>query len=316
MKESFGPVVDAYRASIDEQLERADSPQPDLAAVLTRARQLGSTMTADAEPEALGIDEDPEASAALADFVDAYRQQRDHEVDAAAPPRPSGKRLSRVTVVLGLVAAAAIAVWALGSLRGSWVGSTPEEPSGQQAVDAAASGGRGHGGFAASQQPPLAPRTTVREAKPPIESEPGLLPEVDPEPEAEPDPPALEPAPSRPTKAARSVEQRIETLDAEARRAWRRGDLAKAERKFRALIDIGKRRRAAEVAYGDLFAVVKQRRHSLVPVWNAYLRRFPKGRFAEDASAGLCGAATGDARSICWDRYREKFPRGRHQDHK
>lgn len=314
MSEPFDPALDAYRASIDAELDQPGGPQPDLAAMLTRARQLGSTMAADPEPEALGIDEDPGASAALAQFVDAYRQQRDHEVDAAAPPRPSQRRLSRVTVVIGLLAAAAIAFWALGSLQGSLVGSAPDEPMGQQAVDAAASGGQG--GFAASRQPEPTPQPAVRVPNRTVEDGASELPEPEPEPELEPEPPAVEPTPTRPSKAAPSVDQRIESLDEDARRAWRRGDLAKAERKFRALIDIGKRRRAAEIAYGDLFAVVKQRGHSLVPVWKAYLRRFPKGRFAEDASAGLCGAAKGEARATCWDQYREKFPGGRHQDRK
>ncbi|MCA9634570.1 MAG: hypothetical protein KC420_00860 [Myxococcales bacterium] len=48
-------------------------------------------------------------------------------------------------------------------------------------------------------------------------------------------------------------------------------------------------------------------------VWEEYLRRFPRGRYADDARAGLCRRADDADASECWRRYLEAFPRGTHR---
>jgi hypothetical protein len=47
-------------------------------------------------------------------------------------------------------------------------------------------------------------------------------------------------------------------------------------------------------------------------LWSQYLEVFPKGRFADDARAGLCRHAPTDARASCWQQYLDDFPAGTH----
>lgn len=115
-----------------------------------------------------------------------------------------------------------------------------------------------------------------------------------------------------PTRDEPSIDERIATLDAEAQALWREGKLAAAEDKFREITRIGGLRRSVELAYGEMFALVRQQKRDQQPVWREYLQRFPRGRYAEDAQAGLCRRATGAERERCWQQYREKFPGGMH----
>lgn len=106
----------------------------------------------------------------------------------------------------------------------------------------------------------------------------------------------------------------LDDLEAQALAAWRAGDLATAER---LMLKIAKSSRAAraELAYGDLFALARQRRGvaGQVAMWRDYLRRFPRGRFADDARGGLCRRAENadDARA-CWTDYLRHHPSGTH----
>jgi hypothetical protein len=105
-----------------------------------------------------------------------------------------------------------------------------------------------------------------------------------------------------------SVDQ-LRALAEEAHRLWRAGDRAGAEAKFERIVKLGGRSSAAELAYGDLFALARQLHDAgkQRARWRAYVKRFPKGRFADDARAGLCRAG-GDA--SCWRDYLRDFPRG------
>ena len=146
----------------------------------------------------------------------------------------------------------------------------------------------------------------------------GADPDVTPAPDTAP----ADPAPTRRRKRTRkpkaaspvaaTAEERIAALDAEAQAAWRAGDRKRAEAAFREIVKIGGRRREAQLAYGEIFALVRQRGGEPVKEWRAYLAKFPRGRYAEDARAGLCRRATGDARDQCWETYRRDFPKGSH----
>ena len=67
-----------------------------------------------------------------------------------------------------------------------------------------------------------------------------------------------------------------------------------------------------EMAHADLFTLASQARDVglLRKRWKAYLGRFGRGRFADDARAGLCRTAAAAQRDGCWAQYLEDFPKG------
>ena len=105
------------------------------------------------------------------------------------------------------------------------------------------------------------------------------------------------------------------SLEDEAQALWERGELAAAEQKLRQVLAVAGRGARAELAYGDLFALVRQLRGAdgQVEVWREYLRSFPAGRFADDVRAGLCLRAAAEQRGECWRDYLEHHPRGIHR---
>lgn len=130
------------------------------------------------------------------------------------------------------------------------------------------------------------------------------------------------PADTLPAKALRPVPRarlsapaaRLARLAAEAEARWQDGDLVGAEARYREIVALAPGGRAADLAYGDLFALARLRRgqdHELA-LWREYLRAHPRGRYADDAHAGLCRRAALDARPGCWRAYRDEFPDGLH----
>lgn len=113
-------------------------------------------------------------------------------------------------------------------------------------------------------------------------------------------------APAKPA----SRRDRLAALEQDANAAWRAGKLDKAESTFRKIIALDGRGSWGESAYGELFTLQRQRGRSSVALWKAYLKRFPKGRFADDARAGLCRRAGDDSKAACWTAYLEAMPRG------
>lgn len=107
-----------------------------------------------------------------------------------------------------------------------------------------------------------------------------------------------------------------ETLDAAARAAWRRGDLPEARALLTALVRSPARAARIELAYGDLFVLARQSGdlQELARLWRAYLERFPRGLYAEDARVGLCRREERPARRACWELYLETWPEGPHAD--
>ncbi|MBX7081365.1 MAG: hypothetical protein K1X88_19345 [Nannocystaceae bacterium] len=165
-----------------------------------------------------------------------------------------------------------------------------------------------------------APQPRVRAAAP-IER---AAPEPEVLPPAPLDPPAAATAkPRRASKPAAvvappepSLSERLAALDEAAHAAWKAGDLAAAEAKFEALIDLAGTSRLADLAYGDLFTLARRRGDSdrEAALWRAYLERFAHGRFADDARAGLCRRASGEAQRSCWREYLEDMPQGSYRD--
>lgn len=127
--------------------------------------------------------------------------------------------------------------------------------------------------------------------------------------ERDPEPRARERGPS----ARARQRDRVAELDAEAQARWQRGDLAGAEQQFREIIDLAGRSRYADLAYGDLFTLARQRKavDQERALWAEYLQKFPHGRFADDARAGLCRHASADQVG-CWEDYLDDFPEGVH----
>lgn len=94
---------------------------------------------------------------------------------------------------------------------------------------------------------------------------------------------------------------------------WKEGKLKRAQRLIRRVAYRSPDRDAAQSAFADLFSIARQLggRSNLLREWSRYLKKFPKGRYAQDALAGQCLAKVQkDSASRCWTRYLERFPRG------
>lgn len=231
----------------------------------------------------------------------------------APPPlaQASGGARKGARWPLVFVAAAALLIATFGLLRGVVARQDDGAAKGQSAQ-------RMHVDTGGEQE--------IAEARTPVPAEkPRVAPRVEPQPESEPEPelePTVEPAPeteptSAPTKARETIpmKERLAALDAEAQAQWRAGDRRAAAKTFRRIIRIGGRRLDVQLAYGELFNLVRQldgpgARDEL---WREYLRRFPRGRFADDARGGLCRRAKPSKVAACWGAYLEDFPQGAHR---
>lgn len=120
------------------------------------------------------------------------------------------------------------------------------------------------------------------------------------------------PEPRKVEVPRRSSGDRLVALGDAAQRLWAGGDLKGAERLLRKVVAIGGRSHHVEMAYGDLFTIVHQRggKQAKTKLWRDYLRRFPRGRFADDARAGLCRSSQGSQQHRCWQAYLDDFARG------
>ncbi|PCC71315.1 hypothetical protein SAMN02745121_00855 [Nannocystis exedens] len=127
-------------------------------------------------------------------------------------------------------------------------------------------------------------------------------------------------AKDQPEKAAarprgETLVERLRRLDGEAEAKWEAGDLAGAEALYRQIVGLAPGSRAADLAYGDLFSLARQRHggDEEVALWRTYLQAFPRGRYADDARAGLCRRADEGQRANCWRDYLADFPSGVHR---
>ncbi len=319
---SLRPFAQALRDQL-EQVDRDHEPVRDLADVLARAEVL--------EPEAIpaGLRESlPEGEydevelevPGLSVFSEALRERHEHvlhqrqHAPIPSPPQTERRR-GWMLALLGVAAVVAITI-AIGASLSVTQSKRNRAMDPMEAERDHAS--KQVGGLVVPRKPP-AP-AIVNPAPPPnlessleaptevidLDSEqPGAREDEVTATEVAPPPSATPPA--RPTAD-------VAKMEAQARAAWRRGDLARAERLFRAIITRERRSSRADLAYGDLFSVVRQHRgaEAQAGVWRQYLRRFPRGRYAQDSRAGLCRRASKDERADCWQRYLDAHPRGTH----
>ncbi|MCA9707976.1 MAG: hypothetical protein KDK70_19140 [Myxococcales bacterium] len=321
------PFVEALYAELDAKA-REHRPVPDLAGVLARAEALdpGAIPAGlrDSMPLDDGPDEPEREDAGLLVFAEALRERHEQVLHerrhAPIPAPPSLERRPRwLPWVLGVAAAAIVAV-AIGAGLSAVEGQRQRDPSAMEAERSRFP--LGTGGSVSHRGGSAEP--VVRLPEPEPEPEPESEPEPEPELEVIASPATTEgqsdalagdestggspePAVAKPTMSTAS-------LEAEARRAWGRGELAQAERLFRIIVRREGRSSRAELAYGDLFSLARQRRgpSGQADVWREYLRRFPRGRYAQDARAGLCRREPAERRARCWQRYLDAHPQGAH----
>jgi outer membrane biosynthesis protein TonB len=258
----------------------------------------------------------------LQPFVTAARAAAEADVAAAAPPpaRRTERRRSvvrwrpLVPFVAALLVAAVVLLVIAPDRR-------PEAPAQQPSPSQAASSlddARPAAQFETRQPSP--PRTRTPSPLP-VRPEDEVI-EIEPEPAPEARPPSR-PKPTPESKPPPAVEEqaepladRLARLDALAQKQLGDGKVDAADRTLAELIKLGGKRRLVELAYGDRFTLAHRRGDTAkqVSLWSAYLRRFPSGRLADDARAGLCRHTARGRRDGCWRAYLRDFPRGAYSE--
>jgi hypothetical protein len=303
------------RALLDETLE-AGCPPPDVVDVLQRARMLSATPDAQVEPSVaeleLGRDLDPElapdleraaqSDLELAELNGDARLLLDGLLERRGTARRT--RWRRRPRAVGVAAAAVVLLGLAGAAFASkkW-----------QELEAMAESER----FAATAIAEL-DREWQAESERALSPAPKILawtvPVAPPEPQpaSEPDQGTAETAAQAATTAKPDTAARLAELDAQAYALLRAGQHEQAARQFRVIVKIGGRSEYAELAFGELFALT--RRDSLADeldeLWSAYLERFPRGRYADAARAGLCRRTPEPDKPACWTDYLLEHPRG------
>jgi len=117
---------------------------------------------------------------------------------------------------------------------------------------------------------------------------------------------------TRKPRAAAPKPVSLAELDRRAQALWGKGEVREAQVLLEEIVRRGGKSKYAELAFGDLFTMAHSDRGSRGQsrLWRRYLARFPKGKYADDARASLCRAASG---SECWDAYLRDWPRGAHR---
>lgn len=208
--------------------------------------------------------------------------------------------------MLVAAAAAVVLVAGLSSLRGTSLMRAESDPNGSASERVAPGERTDH---EAERRAPLPTRAPSRRVAPEVEPRPAEAVIEDDAPD--------EPSPlDEPDERVRKPRASLDDLEAQAQALWSGGDLAGAEKALRTVARRAGRARRAELAYADLFALTSQRGGpaARAKVWKEYLRKFPRGRFADDVRAGLCRREAAPGRVACWQRYLAAHPSGAHAD--
>jgi hypothetical protein len=296
----------AFAARIDRDIARA-APVPDIADVWARVAALDESLV----PEDLELDDDegsvvPLARARallssserndLAPFTAALRERVEmqlHERGMSEIPARKLRAVRTSTALLAIAAALVLAV--VGGLVAVRARVLPSDEA-PHTVERMLATDRN-----------WAPRIPARatERVPPANPAPFVETPIEA--------PAIEtPAPRVRPKV--DVDAELDELEARAQATWQAGDLAGAEKLLREVIRRARRGVRVELAYGDLFAIARQRggASAQIAVWREYLRRSPDGRFADDVQAGLCRHAPSADAADCWADYLRARPNGAH----
>ena len=313
-EQQLRPWAHALADAVERDIARF-APVPDLADVFARARaQDPAAVPPGWDAFADEVDDDDVmplsrmramqagGDPGVAAFAVALRGvvERDlHERDLAAIPQAPALRRRRPAVW----AAAGATVLAMAAALVLWLASPAllQSPQLRSRID-------GDTASRTLQRDRARAEWTARRAAAPTPKRP--TPTVVPPPTEQLTTPAPTPMPT-----ARRPADDLDALEAEAERAWQAGELELAERTLQRIARKAGRSRRAELAYADLFALARQRRGSAgqVAMWKAYLARFPRGEFADDARAGICHRASDtNAVSACWADYLVHHPRGAH----
>lgn len=318
---TLAPLAAETVATLKQRI-RESPPAPDFAAMLARVREIdpaalphrpgkpAENLTA---VVALANDDAAMNSApALARFTAILRTELDarlggERTQTVIPPPPPARRRRAVLVA---IAATVMLTFAVGI---ALVGQRQElAQTGSQASDQLAP--ELHGGLVregSEQGVSFRPPGELKALPPP-----DIQGHVD-----APKEPASDPGPSLPSPApapARRLAPKATagpSLEDEAQALWQRGELAAAEQKYRQILRAAGRSPRAELAYADLFSLIRQS-HGMdgqSKEWRAYLKLFPRGRFAEDARAGICQRAPDETHASCWRDYLKHHPGGVHR---
>ncbi len=334
-RDLFDALVADAAAELAEALQRESRAlMPDFAAVVEEAHardpsRVSAEMLAEARELAPVVDLRSDSNLRIprrdqAEFAALLAEARaaiDVDVAAvrAAGPPPVPVPAVRPARSRGWMWLAAAAVAAL-----TIVGVRPLLSRGDAAVDPG-----NQAPWQDQASPPRYEATPAPEPAPVVRRAPEPEPEPEPAVEAAPEPAVVEEASeevgetgpkepvakARPKPAAETQAERLRRLGEEAESMWQAGDLAGAEARYRDIVRQAPGSRAADLAYGDLFSLARQRHgaDAEATLWRAYLEAFPRGRYADDARAGLCRRAEGDARVTCWRAYLDEFPAGVHR---
>jgi hypothetical protein len=315
-----------------ESVSRARMLDPDAVseAMVSAARELAPVIPIHHVDEA-EAGPDPE----FADFLADVRRDREAVAERRklsgipAAPMPERGRGRGILWVLG-ACAAAVALW-FGLSQGDWL--ARDQGSDERHLQAP------FNEVGSPRQQAAEKKVRSRRAATPAEADEASIEDgTEPEEQAEDDPTeASEPESltelererdsKRSTRSRRgkrpaelepapTLEDQLRELDAQAQRKLAAKDRAGAEADYREIIRRGKRGRYVQLAYGDLFTIVRTTRGpgAEAELWQEYVRRFPRGPHADDARSGLCRRmGQGSARSRCWSDYLDDFPGGTHR---
>ena len=309
MSDGLQPLFDDVRATVQRG---AGSIPPDFAGALARARALAPERVAasvDVEDPAVidirgGDRGTPAAEAALDTMVEdsraaVLRMVADQRMRSIPPlPLPVQRRSASRWIVGGLLAAATV-VATIGGYRFVELAREREQPTAaDQAFHLDATDE--HDGSAVEVEP--APSA--------VAPKPKTMPSLGPAPlEQTIAAPRGDSAKSIVRRAAGLDDDALRTLSTEAHALWKNGDLRGAEQRFETITKKGGRSVQVELAWADLFSLARQSGNDSrrTARWTAYLASFPRGRFADDARAGLCRAKKDP---VCWAAYLRDLPKG------